>query len=38
MTTRVAEGAKREMYEKRETTRKARKNGLSFFWRKKLKF
>ena len=29
MTTRVAEGAKRVRHEKRETTRKARKNGLS---------
>ena len=29
MTTGVAEGAKREGHEKRETTREARKNGLS---------
>ena len=29
MTTRVTEGARRERHDKRETTRKARENGLS---------
>ena len=29
MTTRVTEGARRERHNKRETTRKARENGLS---------
>ena len=28
MTTRVTEGARRERHDKRETTRKARENGL----------
>ena len=29
MTTRVTEGTRREEHDKRETTRKARENGLS---------
>ena len=29
MTTRVTEGVRRERHKKRETTRKARENGLS---------
>ena len=40
MATRVTDGARRERHEKRETTRKARENGLSRssdFWASKLK-
>ena len=32
MTRRVTEGARRDRHEKRETTRKTRENGLSFFF------